>query len=313
MATYNASISRDGSNDPLLPVEVSRQIIKQLPQQSAVLSLARRVPMASGLARMPVLSVLPSAYWVTGDTGLKQTTTADWGNVTLTAEELAVLVPIPDAYIDDAQVDLGAEVQSMLAEAIGTAFDSACLFGTDAPASFPDGVYQHAVDGGNVVVEGAGDDLAQDISDVAEAVAVDGFAVNGFASKPGFTWKLNGLRSTDGVPIYQPNLQGAVGRSLFGFPLNEVNNGAWDDNEALLLLGDWTKAIAGVRQDITLTRHTDGVISDAQGVVIYNAMQQDSTIFRCVFRAAFAIASPATRTGTGTKSPFGAVQSTGHS
>jgi len=307
---YNAAISRDASNDPLLPVEVSREVIKAATQRSAVMSLARTIPMAAGTARMPVPSVLPTAYWVSGDAGLKQTSTADWANVSLTAEELAVLVPIPDAYINDAQVDLGAEVQEMLAEAIGAAFDAATLFGTDKPSSFPAGVYAHALAAGNAVVNGTGEDLAEEVAEVAELVAGDGFNVNGFASKPGFTWRLNRLRTADGVPIYQANLQGGVGRTLYGYPLNEVANGGWDASEALLLAGDWTKAIVGLRQDITFTQHIDGVISDADGKVIYNAMQQDSTIYRVVFRAGFALANPATRTGSGTKSPFGVVQAT---
>lgn len=310
MPTYNTAITRDASDDPLVPTPVAAEIIQQARASSAVLSLARTIPMAAGSGRMPVLSALPTAYWVDGDAGLKQTSSADWANVTLKAEELAVLVPIPDAYIADAQVNLGAEVTSLLAEAIGVAFDAAALFGTNAPTSFPDGVYYHALAAGNAVVTGSGEDLADEIATVAQSVAEDGFAVNGFASKPGFTWQLNRLRSTDGVPIYQPGLQGAVGRTLYGFPLNEVANGSWDASEALLIAGDWTKAIVGMRQDITLTRHTDGVISDADGVVVYNAMQQDSTIYRCVFRAGFALANPATRVGSGTKSPFGTVQAT---
>lgn len=310
MPTYNTAISRDASDDPLVPTPVAAEIIQQARQSSAVLSLARRVPMASGSQRMPVLSALPTAYWVDGDTGLKQTSSADWSNATIKAEELAVLVPIPDAYAADAQVNLGAEVQSLLAEAIGTALDAACLFGTNAPTSFGTGVYFHALAAGNAVVTGAGEDLADEVANVAELVAGDGFNVNGFASKPGFTWKLNRLRTDDGVPIYQPNLQGGPGRTLFGFPLNEVANGAWDSGEALLIAGDWTKAIVGVRQDITLTKHTDGVISDADGVVVYNAMQQDSTIYRCVFRAGFVVANPKTRIASGTASPFGVVQAT---
>ena len=136
MPTYNTSISRDESSDPLVPTPVAQEIIKEMPKQSVILNNSRRVVMASQTLRQPVLSVLPSAYWVTGDTGLKQTGTADWNNVTLTAEELAVLIPIPLAYLDDAQVPIWNEVRPLIGQAFGTLFDNAVLWGTNKPATW---------------------------------------------------------------------------------------------------------------------------------------------------------------------------------
>ncbi|NLV74050.1 MAG: hypothetical protein GXY52_05140, partial [Chloroflexi bacterium] len=40
---------------------------------------------------------LPTAYFVDGETGLKQTTKVEWANVMLSAEELAVIVPVPQS------------------------------------------------------------------------------------------------------------------------------------------------------------------------------------------------------------------------
>lgn len=77
MPTYNTSITRDSSNDPLVPTPVSAQIIQEAAASSFVMSNARRVTMSSKTDRLPVLSVLPQAYWVTGDTGLKQTSTQE--------------------------------------------------------------------------------------------------------------------------------------------------------------------------------------------------------------------------------------------
>ena len=312
MPTYNTSISRDESSDPLVPTPVAQEIIKEMPKQSVILNNSRRVVMASQTLRQPVLSVLPSAYWVTGDTGLKQTGTADWNNVTLTAEELAVLIPIPLAYLDDAQVPIWDEVAPLVVEAIGSKLDAAALFGTDAPSSFPTSIYPGCLAAGNVVVKGASStDLAQNIAYMGQLLAEDGFNVSGFAAAPGLNWQLIQLRG-DGAPIYQPALQDAVGSRLYGFPIQEVANGSWDASEALLIAGDWSKSIVGVRQDITFTRHTDGIVSDADGAVVYNAMQQDSVIYRAVFRVGFAIANPETRVNStdGTRYPFGVVQAT---
>ena len=79
-------------------------------------------------------------------------------------------------------------------------------------------------------------------------------------------------------------------------------------------MGDWSKAIIGLRQDISFKMFTEGVISDDNGKVILNLMQQDSVAMRVVMRVAFATANPATRinTNSATRSPFAVVQATTH-
>lgn len=309
---FNSLISRDASNDPLVPTPVSAEIIQELPAASALLQRARNVPMSSKTQRQPVLDVLPLAYFVGGDTGLKQTTAQDWKNVDLVAEEIAAIVPIPEAYLDDAQMPIWEQVRPRLVEAIGAKLDAAGLFGLDKPSTWPTAVYQSAVAAGNAVISGTGGDFAVDVATAAGKVAEDGFAVNGFMSRPGLTWKLNTMRTTEGVPIYQPNLQGVPGGTLYGYPMSELTNGAWDMSEAELLMGDWSKAIVGVRQDISFKLFTEGVISDDDGKVILNLMQQDSVAMRVVMRVAFATANPATRlnTNSATRSPFAVVQAT---
>lgn len=202
MATYNSLISRDASNDPLVPTPVSAQIIQEMPAASALLQRAAQVPMSTKTQRQPVLDVMPLAYFVGGDTGLKQTSSQDWKNVDLIVEEMASIVPIPEAYLDDAQMPIWDQVRPRLVEALGGLLDGAGLFGTNKPSTWPTAIYQSAVAAGNAVIAGTGDDFAVDVSSVAELVAKDGFAVDGFVSRPGLTWKLNGIRSAQGVPIY---------------------------------------------------------------------------------------------------------------
>ena len=88
MPTYNERILRENVS---IPVETVNEIIQELPQQSVALTRMRKVRMSSKTRKQPVLASLPVAYWVDGDTGLKQTTKATWDNVVMTAEELAAL------------------------------------------------------------------------------------------------------------------------------------------------------------------------------------------------------------------------------
>lgn len=69
------------------------------------MGMARKLPnMTSKQTRIRVLDFLPTAYWVDGDTGMKQTSMQAWDNVYLTAAELAVIVPIPESVFDDAEM-----------------------------------------------------------------------------------------------------------------------------------------------------------------------------------------------------------------
>lgn len=307
MAGYANVLGRADVGDALVPDQVINEILKEAPKSSVVLDNARKVRLSSKKAKQPVLATLPEAYWVDGDTGLKQTTKNQWSSLTITAEELAVIVPIPDALIDDANVPLWDEIKPLLAEAIGKKVDEAALFGVDKPASWPDGVVPAAIAKGNTIVEGTGADLGVDVAALGEKLAEQGANMRSFAARPGLQWKLIGLRSDQGVPIYTPSLSAGTPAGLYGRPLNEVENGAWDAEEATLLGIDWNKFVIGVRQDITYDLFSEGVISDANGKVLLNLMQQDSKALRVVFRVGFQVANPLSRVGGTAGYPAGVI------
>ncbi|MDP2710801.1 MAG: phage major capsid protein [Solirubrobacteraceae bacterium] len=303
--------------DALIPEPVRNEIIKGLPAASAALTLMRQVRMSAKKERQPVLSALPTAYWVNGDTGLKQTTKAEWESQYLEAEELAVLVPIPDAVIDDSDFDVWGEIRPSIIEALGQKLDEATLFDVDSPPSFPDAVITGAISAGNAVTRGLIGDLAADIGDedgVMNLVEEDGFAVTGFAARTRLKSALRGLRDENGGLLFQPSLQAGTPARLYDEPIVYPDgNGAWEDRGVDLIAGDWSKAIIGIRQDITFRVFDSGVISDEDGKVILNLMQQDSKVLRVVMRAGFAVANPVTRKNqdAGSRYPFAVLESQG--
>lgn len=296
MAGYSDIIGRADLTDQLIPDEEVNQIIQTAPEDSVMLTRARSVRMSSKKSKQPVLASLPEAYWVDGDTGLKQTDSVQWSGITMTAEELAVIVPIPDAVIDDASVPLWNEVRPLLKEAIGKAVDQAALFGTNKPASWPTAIVPGAIAAGNVSQLSATNNLADAFADVAGKASEGGFSVNGFATAPGLNWKLRTIKDANGQYLFGAPTQGGDA-SLFGFTLDEVRNGAWDPATATGLALDWSKFVVGVRQDITYDLFSEGVISDNTGKVVLNLMQQDTKALRVVFRVGFQVAVPMTRLG----------------
>lgn len=296
-----------GRPSELLPDQYVNEIIKTMPEQSVMLTRARRVRMSRKNMKQPVLASLPDAYWV-DEGGLKSTTKASWEGVTMTAEEIAVIVPIPDSLIDDANIPIWSEIRPLIAEAFGKKIDQAAIFGVDKPASWGQDILAGATAANNIVQRTANSDLAADVAKLGEIISKEGFAVNGFASQPGLNWQLVGLRDANGRPIYTPSLtQGAPG-TLYGYPLNEVMNGAWDSTNAVMLAADWSKFVIGIRQDMTYQMFTEGVISDADGKVILNLMQQDTKALRVVMRVGFAVANPMTRVAAkGSQYPAGFI------
>jgi HK97 family phage major capsid protein len=305
-----------GDAQALMPEEVSREIIKSLPQASIAFSRMRRTTMARGQQRMPVLNALAQAYWVGGDTGLKQTTKQAWGNKHLFAEELAAIIPIPEAVIADSDYDIWGEVRPSLTEAAGALVDLAAIFGTGKPSSWPTSIEDGAAAAGNVITRGAvaGRDLAGDANAVMKLVAADGHPINGFAADALLEFDLQDMRDDQGRPIFVSNLQDqAQGKSLWGRPFTYLNNGAWEADRADLIAGDWSQAIVAVRQDFTFTIHRDGVISDDAGNIILNLMQQDSVAMRMVMRVGFQVANPISRRATveANRYPFAVLRPVG--
>lgn len=287
---YDNLISRTDAA-ALIPEQVSNIMLKNLSNESAALSLFTRVPMATNQTRMPVISALPLAYFVNGDTGLKQTTEVDWSNKYLNVEEVATIVPIPEAVLDDASFDVWGSVRPLLEQAAGRAIDAAIFFAVNKPASWPTGIAAAAVAAGNSYARqatAAQGGIAEDINQTMMLVEDSGFAVNGFVTRTSYKGRLRGARSTDGQKLMDVSLG-----TIEGEPVRYILAGLWPTgaSAAELFAGDWTQQIMGVRQDFTYKILDQAVIQDASGAIIYNLAQQDMVALRLVIRVAWQTAN----------------------
>jgi len=277
----------------LIPEDVASDVVENAVTESAALSLLRRVPMSVNQQRMPVLSALPTAYFVSGDTGLKQTTEMAWANKYLFAEELAAIVPIPEAVLDDASFDIWGEVRPKLSEAIGRALDAAIFFGTNKPASWPTDIVSAAVAAGNVYARGTSTQalggIGEDINQLMSLVEGDGFDVNGFATRRTYRARLRGARDTTGQKLMDLSTS-----EIEGSPVKYVMTGLWPSGASVaeFIAGDWTQGILGVRKDLTWKILDQAVIQDVGGVIQYNLAQQDMVALRVVFRCAWQVPNP---------------------
>ena len=297
----------------LIPEPVSREIFQGVVENSAVLKAGRKLPnMTSKTQSINVLDMLPMAYWVEGDTGYKETASMAWKQKKLYAEELAVIVPIPEAVLDDTNYDIWGEVKPRLVEAMGRRIDEAILFGLGNPSTWRKCIVDTAKDSGNAVTEttGANADLYADIMGEGGVIAKaeeSGYMPTGVMSAVSMRAKLRGLTDKNGQPLFISSMQGKSQYMLDGMEMSFPMNGAWDPTEALMVVGDFHQLVYSIRQDVTYKILTEATIVDPSSQkVIYSLAQQDMVALRAVMRLGWEIPNPISgyRENLGTYSPF---------
>lgn len=308
-----ASIDRSALSG-LIPEPVTREIMQGAIAESAVLRMGRRLAnMSSKTQTINVLDALPSAYFVNGEAtdggageAFKQTTKMAWDKKKLYAEEIAVIVPIPEAALDDADYDIWGEVKPRLTEAFGKVIDAAILFGTNKPSTWRTGVVPAAVAAGNGVPISS--DIFSDImgeNGLISKVELDGFNPNGVMSAIQMRGKLRGLKDTTGQPIFKTDMQGATRYGLDGMDMYFPMNGAFDPAQAQMIVGDWSQLVYAIRQDMTFKIFTEGVIQDpSTKAITYNLMQNDMVALRAVMRLGWEIANPVNAYNVDKANPF---------
>ena len=279
-----------------MSIEDAKGIIKEMPKASLAMRLFRRVNMSAKQTKMPVLSVLPTAGFVNGDTGLKPVTAAGWENKVLEAEPIAAICIIPEDVFEDANYSITDEVKPYIAESMGAVLDAAVFFGVNKPTTWGEAIIPGAIAHGKTVTVGStpDKDLAYDISQTMRKLEKFGHRPKGFAAGPELEADLRDLRDGDGRFLYLPSMVENQPDKLYGKPIEYAENGSWDSTEAVLATGDWSKAILGMRADIQWKLLDQASIKLADGTVFYLA-QQDSIALRVVMRVAYQNASPQTR------------------
>jgi hypothetical protein len=129
-------------NGTLLPPTVVGPIFNKASEQSAVMQLARRVPLAlTAATAIPIPMDVPVADWV-AEGGVKAASQAGIGVKTMTGKKVAVLVPISDEVANTNAAGIYDQLQQDLPTAISRAFDYASINGksirTGAAGPFTD-------------------------------------------------------------------------------------------------------------------------------------------------------------------------------
>lgn len=292
--------------EALFSEDLVTEIIEGVTKQSAALRMFRKLPnMSSAIMRMRVLDALPVAYWVNEGTnnGRKNLTEAAWANKYIVPAEIAVIVPIKEDVLDDADIDIWGEIRPRLVEAIGKKIDQAIFVGVDKPASWRADLLSSIAQAGAYVPQASGTTLYSAINDAMVKVEESGYNVTGVIGGVDVKGKFRMMLDTAGQPIR--------GTEIDELPKSYIDNGAWDKSKAQLIVGDFTQAVYSIRQDITYKVLDQAVIQDpSTGNILYNLAQEDMVALRVVMRLGWEIPNPinALQDDESVRFPFAAVQ-----
>jgi len=287
----------------VIPIEFSSQIIEEAVQQSAVLQLAQQLPMGTSINELPVPKTLPKAAWVSTG-GRKAYTDLGLETQTVTAEEVAAVTAIPDAYLEDSSINLWGWVRPRLAEAIAAALDEAVLFGINAPATFPVGgvtsdTYSTAVTAG---VGPPAEDAVSVVNRAMATVEGQGLNVTGHAADLTVKGVLRGARDTNGAFLMgTAQVADRQVNTLYGVPI-AYNSFALTNPD--YFTGAWGALVIGVRQDIRYNMDPSAVIADDTGAVVISGWQDNVTPLKVWARFGCAIIKPVTVRVPGGAKPF---------
>lgn len=298
----NNMITRSNA-ETLIDVQTSREIIEGAIKQSRAMQMFRRLPnMTSNKTKMKVLDSLPLVYWQGADNARKKLTKIAWDNKYINAEEMAVIVPIPEAVLDDADYDIWAEVRPRIEEAMGKKFDQAVFTGVDKPAGFRADILTSTIQANATVKRTANDTLYKAIDKAMAFVEESGYNVGGILGGVSLKSKFRNMLDTAGQPI--------KGTEIDSLSKAYVDNGAWDKTLAEAIVGDFSQAVYAIRQDVTFKVLDQAVIQDpSTGEILYNLAQDDMVALRVTFRLGWEIPNPinSLNPDESTRFPFAAI------
>ncbi len=274
-----------------IPTAVASNIIADVTRGSAVMSLAKTVPMTTPEKVVPVMTAGAGAYWV-GEAEKISTSTAAWIYPKLTVKKLGVIIPVTNEALRYPTIDAFAEIRPTIAEAFAVAFDKAALFGTASPYGAGKSIHERAVAAGNEFTFGSVVDqqLGGDIADLMALIEADGYDVNAFAAPIGMKNSLRKAKDDNGNAVFRDITKDAPAE-LYGQPLAYVRNGAWDAAKSKAFAGNFDYCLVGVLQNIEYKISEDATLGTGETAI--NLFEQDMVALRATMQIGFLVVKDA--------------------
>ncbi len=267
----------------LVDAPLSREIFKNIQNKSIIIPSLRKIRMASATLTIPGIDEEPIANWVSTEGATKDIDTESIKQLVLTAEELAIVVPVTEIMLEDSITDVIAMIREEIEDTFVEVLEQSYL-GYFATTPFAITI-SNAVPAANIIAFGTGADLVVDISQALSRLEVNGFMDNiEFKTHPIVRGLLRDLRGTDGHPLFQPG-NATAPDTFFGHPISYSRNFQQTGSPAAyeLIVGRWDWVIEGVRNELKIKVFDAGIVGN------HNLIMQDKIAVRATIRRALAI------------------------
>jgi HK97 family phage major capsid protein len=251
-----------GSGSIVLPEAVSSEILGKVLETSVVQRAARRIDLPGRGTAVNVITGEPTAAWV-GETESKPVSNGAASTKILRPYKLAVIETFSNEFRRDLPALYNA-LASRLPNALAKKFDSTVFHGTTPGSDFDSLASSGYVD---LTYDG----LVAGLS----AIGGNGYDTNGYIISPQGEATLLGLKDDVERPLFLSNLQneGSIG-SIMGRPVFKSKAAYLDaTNDILGFTGDWTQAIWGQVDDVTVKISDQATLTVGEDTV--NLFQQN--------------------------------------
>lgn len=279
--------------DPtFLPANIVGPIFEKSVEGSAVMSLARRVPLSmSAQTAVPVPLDVPTADWVS-EGGRKPLASGGVEIKTMGGKKIAALIPVSMEVVQSNAAGLWSQLQRDLPTAFARAFDMAAIHGLSmkgAAGPFADflGATSKEVVLGTASQATGG--IWTDFVNGMEELIDDDWDFTGTVADNRVKPKLLKATSTTGEPLFvdtrntsATSTNQALAGELLGEPLaysrsvsgKQRRQSTSVDSGLRAIGGDWSQAAFGVGMDITVRISRDATYIDEDGGV-HSAFQEN--------------------------------------
>lgn len=271
------SAEHTNRGDINLPVAVSNEILQKIQQSSTVMKLARKVDLPGQGMAIPVILGDPEPAWV-GETEKKAVSDPTLDTKIMQAYTLAVIVPFSNQFKRD-RASLFNEIVKRIPGAFGQKIDKTVFFGA-APGDNFDTLA--GITGYSIASDAYSGIVAAD-GDVADH---DGIT-NGIILAPKGKSALLAAVDDNNRPLFINNIAEDGIPQILGAKTYESKAAYKSGSPSTVgILGDWTQAMYGLVQSLTLDFSKEATLDLGGGKTI-NLFQQNMFAVRAEIEFGF--------------------------
>ena len=244
-----------------LPADVAKEILQKAQEGSAVMQLARQIVLPGRGAAINVITSDVEAGWV-GETEKKPTSNPGLATKVLRGYKLAVIVPFSKEFERDAAGLYDALIER-LPGALAAKFDATVFGNGTAPGSDFDTL-------ASATAQAIGGQLTYGGLVAADAdIANHGGLMNGIVLAPQGRATLLTAVDGDRRPLFINNAaEGAIPMVLGAQTVSSKGAYKAGTPNQIGIAGDWSQAVWGTVEGVTIDRADQATLTDGEGNVI---------------------------------------------